>query len=79
MCRTGFILVALLNLISLASSTFLYYRTRHIYRAEYAEVHQHDQDMVRPHLNPSASARVVDRVPQPSTSSDEQEMSPLSH
>ncbi len=45
-------LIALLDLVALASSTILYYRTRHIYKVEYQELHQHDEDMQHPRLTP---------------------------
>ena len=55
--RLAFILIAMLNLISLASSALLYYRTRYIYKAEYKEVHQHDESMARAHRSPALNAR----------------------
>ena len=45
-------LIAVLDIIALASSTMLYYRTRHIYKTEYQELHQHDEDMEHPHSTP---------------------------
>ena len=41
-CRLSFLLIAMLDVVALVSSTILYYRTRHIYKVEYQELHQHD-------------------------------------
>ena len=43
----------MLDVVALVSSTILYYRTRHIYKVEYQEVHQHDEDMQYPHFIPN--------------------------
>lgn len=43
----------MLDVIALVSSTVLYYRTRHIYKVEYQELHQHDEDMLHPRPGPS--------------------------
>lgn len=42
-CRLAFLLIGLLDMVAVASSTILYFRTRHIYRTEYDELHQHDE------------------------------------
>ena len=44
-CRLAFLLIALLDIVAVASSTVLYFRTRHIYTIEYAELHQHDGEV----------------------------------
>lgn len=44
-CRLAFLLIGLLDMVAVASSTLLYYRTRHIYKTEYDELHQHDEDV----------------------------------
>lgn len=59
MCRLAFLLIALLDIVAVASSTGLYFRTRHIYKTEYDELHQHDEG-----LRQSASGSPsMDRVP----------------
>ena len=45
-------LIAFLDIVALVSSTILYFRTRHIYKAEFDELHQHDKDMLHPHPPP---------------------------
>ncbi len=52
-CRLSFLLIAMLDVVALVSSTILYYRTRHIYKVEYQELHQHDEDMQHPHSIPN--------------------------
>ena len=52
-CRLSFLLIAMLDVVALISSTILYYRTRHIYKVEYQELHQHDEDMQQPHSTPN--------------------------
>lgn len=57
--RLAFLLIALLDIVAVASSTVLYFRTRHIYKTEYDELHQHDEG-----LRQSASGSPsMDRVP----------------
>lgn len=51
--RLSFLLIAMLDVVALISSTILYYRTRHIYKTEYQELHQHDEDMQQPHSTPN--------------------------
>ncbi|DBA71965.1 TPA: hypothetical protein ACH3X2_010713 [Trebouxia sp. C0005] len=46
--RLSFLLIAMLDVVALISSTILYYRTRHIYKVEYEELHQHDEDLQHP-------------------------------
>ena len=52
-CRLSFLLIAMLDVVALISSTVLYYRTWHIYKIEYQELHQHDEDMQHPHSTPN--------------------------
>ena len=50
-------LIAVFDMIALVSSTILYFRTRHIYKTEYAESHQYDESVLHSHSPARSSQR----------------------
>ena len=61
-------LIAVLDMVALASSTILYFRTRHIYKAEHDELHQHDENMLHPHHAPQLPSGGANMGHEPSQS-----------
>ena len=64
-CRLAFLLIALLDVAAVISSSILFFRTRHIYKIEHAELHQHDEGMHH-HHHTSFGSFNLGHVPSPS-------------